>query len=144
MNKNIFRRPVVALFGLLLALCLSSTVSAQKPEQEYVLSPGDIVRITVFQNPELTTEARVSEGGTLTFPLLGSVRVGGQSISGAEATIAGRLREGGFVLKPHVNILPIEMRGNQVVVLGEVDRPGRYPLEIFNQRLADMVATAGG
>lgn len=142
MSASIFFRPSMALFSMLFAACLSSVAFAEGPE--YVLSPGDVVRITVFQNPDLTTEARVSEGGMLTFPLLGSVRLGGQSVSAAEATIATRLSEGGFVRKPHVNILPMEMRGNQVVVLGQVERPGRYPLETFNQHLADMVAAAGG
>lgn len=141
MKKNVFIRRWALLFSLWF-MCLASVASAEKAE--YVLSPGDVVRITVFQNPDLTTEARVSEAGTMTFPLLGSVRVGGLSLSAAEATIARQLREGGFVLKPNVNILPVEMRGNQVVVLGQVDRPGRYPLETFNQRLADMVAAAGG
>lgn len=142
MNRKHFFRPFMALWSLLLATCLWSAAWAEGPE--YVLGPGDVVRITVFQNPDLTTEARVSEAGTLTFPLIGSVRVGGQSVSAAEKTIATRLREGGFVLKPHVNMLPIQMRGNQVVVLGQVERPGRYPLETADQRLADLVAAAGG
>jgi polysaccharide biosynthesis/export protein len=142
MNAKLICRPAMALCALFLAATLWSAAWARSPE--YVLSPGDVVRITVFQNPDLTTEARVSETGTLTFPLVGSVTVGGQSVSAAEASIAARLREGGFVLKPHVNILPLQMRGNQVVVLGQVERPGRYPLETFNQRLADMVAAAGG
>lgn len=113
-------------------------------EREYVLGPGDIVRITVFQNPDLTTESRVSENGTLTFPLIGSVSVGGQSTVAAEATIAARLREGGFVLQPQVNVLPMQIRGNQVAVLGQVNRPGRFPLETANLRLTDILATAGG
>jgi polysaccharide export outer membrane protein len=113
-------------------------------EREYVLGPGDIVRVTVFQNPDLTTEARVSEKGMLSFPLLGSVSVGGKSTSAAEAEIAARLRDGGFVRQPQVNVLPLQMRGNQVSVLGQVNRPGRFPLETANMRLTDMLASAGG
>ncbi|MDR2925017.1 MAG: polysaccharide export protein EpsE [Azoarcus sp.] len=113
-------------------------------EREYVLGPGDIVRVTVFQNPDLTTEARVSEKGLLTFPLLGSVSVGGKSTSAAEAEIAAKLRDGGFVRQPQVNVLPVQIRGNQVSVLGQVNRPGRFPLETANLRLTDMVAAAGG
>ncbi|AWI75277.1 polysaccharide export protein EpsE [Parazoarcus communis] len=113
-------------------------------EREYVLGPGDIVRITVFQNPDLTTETRVSENGTLTFPLIGSIVVGGQSTTKAENTIATRLREGGFVLMPQVNVLPMQIRGNQVAVLGQVNRPGRFPMETANLRLTDMLAIAGG
>ena len=50
---------------------------------------------------------RVSENGTVTFPLIGSVELGGQTIAKAEQTVASKLREGGFALKPQVNILPL-------------------------------------
>jgi polysaccharide export outer membrane protein len=121
-----------------------SGVAQAADEREYVLGPGDIIRITVFQNPDLTTEARVSEKGMLTFPLLGAVSVGGKSTAAAETEIATRLRDGGFVRQPQVNVLPIQIRGNQVSVLGQVNRPGRFPLETANLRLTDMIATAGG
>ncbi|MDR1228163.1 MAG: polysaccharide export protein EpsE [Azoarcus sp.] len=127
------------------ALVFGLAVSAQAAdEREYVLGPGDIVRITVFQNPDLTTEVRVSEKGVLTFPLIGAVSVGGMTTSAAETEIATRLREGGFVRQPQVNVLPMQIRGNQVSVLGQVNRPGRFPLETANLRLTDMIATAGG
>ncbi|SIQ41532.1 polysaccharide export outer membrane protein [Aromatoleum tolulyticum] len=112
--------------------------------REYVLGSGDIVRISVFQNPDLTTEGRVSETGALTFPLIGSVPLGGRTVSAAEALIAERLREGGFVLQPQVTVLPVQIRGNQVAVLGHVNKPGRYPLDTFNVRVTDMLANAGG
>ena len=132
-------------FGTLVALALLvMTTAAVAQDAEYALGAGDIVRITVFQNPDLTTETRVSENGSVTFPLIGNVDLGGQTIAKAEQTIAGKLRDGGFVLKPQVNILPLQIKGNQIAVLGQVNRPGRYPLETFNTRLSDMLATAGG
>lgn len=136
-SLRFFFTAAIVLFGLLPDVHAAG-------EREYVLGPGDIVRITVFQNPDLTTESRVSENGTLTFPLIGSVPVGGQSTVAAESTIAARLREGGFVLQPQVNVLPLQIRGNQVAVLGQVNRPGRFPLETANLRLTDILATAGG
>ena len=45
---------------------------------DYPLGPGDVLRIQVFQNPDLTTETRVSENGAITFPLIGAVEVGGR------------------------------------------------------------------
>jgi polysaccharide export outer membrane protein len=140
MNLHPFR---LLLAAAVLVAGLTGTAFAVD-EREYVLGAGDVVRITVFQNPELTTETRVSENGALTFPLIGSIPVGGQSTTAAEKTIAARLREGGFVLQPQVNVLPIEMRSNQVAVLGQVNRPGRYPMETANLRLTDLLATAGG
>lgn len=128
--------------GLLLLLCCSGVAFAA--ETEYVLGSGDIIRVSVFQNPDLTIEARVSENGTITYPLLGSVSVGGSSPSEAEQKIAALLREGGFVQQPQVSILPLQVRGNQVAVLGQVNRPGRFPLETANNRVSDVLALAGG
>ena len=126
-----------------LGMALSLATGAHAGE-EYRLGSGDVIRITVFQNPDLTTEARVSESGEVSFPLVGTVKMGGKSVAAAEQAVANGLREGGFVLQPQVNILPLEIRGNQVSVLGQVNRPGRYPLETFNMRVADMLAVAGG
>ncbi|ATE62626.1 polysaccharide export protein EpsE [Thauera sinica] len=147
MIQRLFRRaarlPAAFLAALIAVLGFAGAAHAAD-EREYVLGEGDIVRITVFQNPDLTTETRVSESGTLTFPLIGSVSVGGQTTGAAEKTIATRLREGGFVLQPQVNVVPLQIRGNQVAVLGQVNRPGRFPLETANLRLTDMLAIAGG
>jgi polysaccharide export outer membrane protein len=134
------------LFALILFfLGLSGFVQAQAADvREYVLGSGDIIRVTVFQNPDLTTETRVSENGSITFPLLDSVPVGGLSTAAAGNLIGERLRAGGFVRQPQVNVLPIQIRGNQVSILGQVNRPGRFPLETANLRLTDMLATAGG
>lgn len=111
---------------------------------EYRLESGDIIRITVFQNPELATETRVAESGGIAFPLIGTVPVGGLSLPAAERKIEGLLRGGGYVLQPQVSILPVQTRGNQVAVLGQVNRPGRYPLETDHGRVSDLLAVAGG
>ena len=131
------------ILGAVLLLASATLTQAQTPS-EYQLGPGDIVKITVFQNPDLTTEARVSEANVITFPLIGSVQVGGVSVQAAEKLIAKALKDGGFVQQAQVNVLPMQIRGNQVAVLGQVNRPGRFPLETFNTRLSDMLAMAGG
>ncbi|MFA9441857.1 polysaccharide export protein EpsE [Uliginosibacterium sp. sgz301328] len=112
--------------------------------RDYVLGAGDIVRVTVFQNPDLTTETRVSEAGAITFPLIGNVQVGGLSLADAEKKIATLLRDGNYVKQPQVTLLVTQNQGNQVAVLGQVNKPGRYPLETTGVRLTDMIATAGG
>jgi polysaccharide export outer membrane protein len=103
-----------------------------------------MIRILVFQHPDLTLETRVSEGGTISYPLIGSVRIGGMTIGSGEQTIARALRDGGFIRQPRVNILLLQSRGNQVSVLGQVGKPGRYPLETSNTKLSEMLAIAGG
>jgi polysaccharide export outer membrane protein len=112
--------------------------------EEYLLGPGDSIRIQVFQSPDLTLETRVSESGSITYPLIGTVQVGGMAISKAEALIARRLEEGGFVIKPQVSLLVLQIRGNEVSALGYFNRPGRFPLETTQTRLSDVMAQAGG
>lgn len=111
---------------------------------EYRLAAGDAIKVQVYQNPDLTLEARVSEAGTISYPLVGSVAVGGMSISNAEKKIAQALQKGGILKQPQVNIVLLQVRGNQVSVLGEVQRPGRFPLETTTVRVSDMLALAGG
>ncbi len=112
--------------------------------QEYLLGPGDSIRVQVFQNPDLTLETRVSESGSITYPLIGTVRLGGMAISKAEALIARLLDDGGFVIKPQVSVLVLQIRGNEVSALGHFNRPGRFPLETTQMRLSDVMAQAGG
>jgi polysaccharide export outer membrane protein len=131
------------VFSLLLILLLGQQAQAQALP-DYPLGAGDSIRIQVFQNPDLTVETRVSENGAITYPLIGSVKLGGISITEAEKTIANALQKGGFIQKPQVNIVLVQIRGNQVAVLGQVNRPGRFPLETANTRLSDMLAMAGG
>lgn len=144
---KLFLQVVVAFAALMCGLAWVSQVQAQpRPAtaNEYRLGPGDVVRVTVYQNPDLAVETRISEAGTVSYPLLGSVRLGGNTVGQAEKLIADGLRSGNFVKQPQVNILVLQVRGNQVSVLGQVNRPGRYPIEVADMRLADMLAVAGG
>lgn len=111
---------------------------------EYRLGPGDSIRVQVFQNPDLTVEARVSENGTISYPLVGNLALGGLALGEAERRIASALREGRFLRAPQVNINLLQVRGSQVAVLGQVARPGRFTLDTANVRASEMIAAAGG
>jgi len=128
----------------MVAVALGFCAHAQSTQPEYQIGSGDNIRILVFQNPDLTVETRVTENGTITYPLIGSVKIGGMTIPNAEQTIAKALSDGGFIQKPQVNIILLQNRGNQVSVLGAVNRAGRFPLETFNTRVSEMIAIAGG
>jgi polysaccharide biosynthesis/export protein len=131
------------LIALLLALAPWSAVLAEAGS-DYSLAAGDSIRIQVFQSPDLSLDARLSETGTISFPLIGTVRLGGLSVTAAEKSIAAALKDGGFMQNPQVTVLLTQVRGRQVSVLGQVGRPGRFPLESTTTRLSDMLATAGG
>lgn len=138
--------PAVRRLCLLLLAGLLGTFGAhaQVGPVDYPLAAGDAVRVQVFQNPDLTLETRISESGTISFPLIGTIRLGGLAVGAAEKKIAGALKSGGFLQNPQVTLLLTQVRGSQVSVLGQVGRPGRFPLETATTRLSDMLANAGG
>ncbi|HEX6708123.1 MAG TPA: polysaccharide export protein EpsE [Albitalea sp.] len=127
------------------AASVQSTPSApvQKPDQ-YILGAGDVIRVNVFQNPDLTLETRISEEGKISYPLVGTVPVGGLTVQAAEQRIAKALKDGKFVLNPQVNILLMQVRSAQVSILGQVNKPGRYPIDQVGSKVSEMIAAAGG
>jgi polysaccharide export outer membrane protein len=124
--------------ALLLALNVGSAMAA-----DLLLGPGDVIKASVYGNPDMGIETRVSESGSITFPLVGEVKVGGLSVAAAEKKIAGMLESGNFLRKAQVNIIVSQMQSQQVSVLGQVNRPGRYPLE-GKRSMLDLLAVAGG
>ncbi len=135
----------VVLRSLLLLAAATQLATAQvAPRSEPTLGVGDVVKIAVFQNPDLSVDARVSELGQINFPLIGNVSVGGLTVSAAERRIETLLRDGGFVLKPQVSIQTVQIRSSQVSILGQVTRPGRFPIEVVGSKVSEMIATSGG
>jgi polysaccharide biosynthesis/export protein len=149
-NLPVGAAPAPAVTGAVATPVLNSSpagtgsATPSSVSQDYRLGPGDSIQIQVYQSPDLSVEARVSEGGVISYPLVGNLQVGGLTISEAEKKIADALRTGGFIKTPQVSIAIRQVRGNQVAVLGQVSKPGRYPLETFNTRASDLLAAAGG
>jgi polysaccharide export outer membrane protein len=127
-----------------LVLALLPAAHAQDAQTEYRLGAGDSIRVSVFQNPNLTLETRVAEDATISYPMIGRVRIGGMTLSRAEQLIAKALDDGNFIKEPQVSILLLQIRSTQVSVLGLVNRAGRYPLETSPTRVSEMLAIAGG
>jgi polysaccharide export outer membrane protein len=150
------RAPVPVVSTALLVLALASSClalpgtgyaqsSAPTAERvDYTLGAGDAIRVQVFQNPDLSMETRLSENGIITYPLIGAVKLGGLSVAAAEAKMSGALTSGGFLKNPQVTITLVQVRNNQISVLGQVAKPGRFPLENASTRVTDMLANAGG
>ena len=131
------RHVVLALF----LWTLAAPALAQSGDK---LGVGDAVRVTVFQQPDLTLDSRIGENGAISMPLVGQVKIAGLSTTAAGAQIADALKRGKFLNNPQVNVALTTLRSRQVSVLGMVARPGRYPLDETSSQLADVIAAAGG
>jgi polysaccharide export outer membrane protein len=141
-SSRVRRWPALAAFLFLCAMGLGAAPAMAEPE--YLLAPGDILKISVFKNPDLSLDVRVSESGSIGYPLIGSVPVKGLTLPAAETKIAQMLRDGGFVVNPQVNILLTLGFGNLVSVIGEVNKSGRYSVDSAGGHVSGMLAAAGG
>ncbi|WP_297813141.1 SLBB domain-containing protein [uncultured Methylophaga sp.] len=122
-----------------LLLSMSTWLSAA----DNPLGAGDMLRITVYDNPDLTTETRVTSDDNINFPLIGVVNISGKSVPQVEKLIATQLESQGFLRKPQVNIVVTEFLSQQVSILGNVTAPKRIPLH-SDMSLTDVLAMAGG
>lgn len=110
--------------------------------QDYIVGEGDVLKITVFNNDDLTTVARVSGDGTIKFPLIGQIEVGGLTISQISDKISTLLADG-FVVNPQVNIFVQEFRSKKAFIMGEVSKPGYHVLS-GNTTFLELLSIAGG
>jgi polysaccharide export outer membrane protein len=123
------------------ALDLGPAVSG--PRAGLRLGEGDLIRMTMFNFPEMETTAYVDAEGRVRLPLIGAVQIGGLSPGEAEQWVSDAYRNARFFRDPQVNILLQQYRSAMVTVLGHVNRPGRYPLETA-LTVHDAVALAEG
>src|SRR5579863_5547206 len=107
------------------------------------LQAGDLIDVAVYNVPELTTKARISTKGEIYLPLIDYINVAGMTAEEAEALIQKRLSDGGFVKNPHVTLFVDQYASQGASILGEVVRPGVYPVP-GQQRLFDVISAAGG
>ena len=108
---------------LLLLLTALQALPTRTDPALYVVGPNDVLQITVFNQPQLSGKFAVEADGTLTFPLVGRVSVGGKDIRSAENEVKGRLAAG-FLKDPQVTIAVEHYRSQQIIMMGEVRQPG--------------------
>ena len=107
------------------------------------LGVGDLIEISVFGVPDLSTKARISGSGDVYLPLIDYVHLASLTTDEAQELIQKRLEDGGFVRGPHVSIFVNESASQAITLVGEVARPGAYPA-IGERRLFDLISAAGG
>jgi polysaccharide biosynthesis/export protein len=121
----------------------SSIGMSPAKEPQVRVGPGDLLEIHVFQEPDMTQTVRVNGFGDASVSLIGRVHVGELTPDEARDVIAQLLVTGHFLVNPQVSVLIQEYGTQGVSVLGEVQKPGVYPI-LGNRTLLDVISQAGG
>ena len=145
-------RNLAALVAALLLAPLAGCASSSLPElsvgeanrqvgEGYAVTTGDRLKVTVFDEPNLTGEYVIGASGELALPLIEPIPASGQPPNRIAEAIGARLKAGGYILNPRVAVEIMKFR--PIYVLGEVGRPGEYP---YDGKLTYLqaVAKAGG
>lgn len=120
---------------------VSDAKTAEVVPTTYKIGVGDVLHITVWEEPQLTETAVVRPDGKVSMPLVTEVDVAGLTPEAAQQTLTERLLK--FVHKPRVTVTVQEIHSRMVYITGEVQRPGAYPLvDVMN--VVQLVARAGG
>ena len=113
------------------------------PDDSYRLSAKDVVRVSVFHEDDLNTTTRVGKDGTISFPLIGTAKIGGKTVREATQVIETLLRE--YLVKPEVSVTIVEYAKRHFTILGQVGRPGTYDMpDDATLNLLEAVGLAGG
>ncbi|MGH8386255.1 MAG: polysaccharide biosynthesis/export family protein [Pseudomonas sp.] len=127
--------------GLLLALGLLPNAHAADPGNQYKLAAGDVLRIIVFGEPELSMKKiRLSDAGTFSYPFLGEISAKGLTPGQVEKIIVDGLKQG-YLIDPKVSLSQIEYRS--FYINGEIHKPGSYPF-VPGLTLEKAIALGGG
>jgi polysaccharide biosynthesis/export protein len=143
MNRNFMKTIFIFLWLPVFLLTLSASAVGTEGANDILIGPGDDLKISVYGNPDLDTETKVSKSGNITFPLVGEVNINGLTLFEAGRKIASQLKSDGFLRNPQVHILAVSLQNQQASVLGHIKNQGRYPVE-GNRTLTDLIAMAGG
>ena len=133
----------IAVLGSACAGPLAPPVEFQsKPtESIYVIGPGDLIRVSVWKNPELSADVPVRPDGNISVALLDDVQADGLTTEELKQVITTELNE--FITNPDVTVVVLQTNSKRVFVLGEVQRPGPI-LMAAELRVLDVISIAGG
>jgi polysaccharide biosynthesis/export protein len=145
--KEFTMKSVIVLLALvLIAPCTraqTAGVNNQPAQVPVLITPGDLLTISVYDSPDLSQDVRVESGGEVTLNLLGSVRLAGMTAQQASKWIASEYRERKYFNAAEVSILIKENASQGVSVTGEVSHPGVYPM-LATRSILDVISLAGG
>ena len=116
--------------------------SAENPRERLQIGTGDLLEISVYGS-DFQKLVRVASKGDIALPLIGSVEVGGLTTKQAESKLRKLLVDGGYFNDPEVSVFTKEYATQGISILGEVQKPGVYPV-LGSRRLLDAISLAGG
>jgi polysaccharide export outer membrane protein len=131
----------VRLAVALIALIASGHFVSAQSTSDYVIGPQDVVTIQVFDQADLGGKYSVEADGTFSFPLIGRVKAGGQTLRGLEQDLKSKLADGYF-RNPQITVAIEQYRSQRIFVMGEVRQPGPVPLT-GGMTLIEALARAG-
>lgn len=108
----------------------------------YSLGPGDQIEVTVYGFNDLTTTTEVSPDGTIHLPLVGETSVAGRDLGMVRTHLSGAFSK--YIRNPKVDVEVKNAQANRVSVIGEVSKPGMYPLRRNGQLITELISEAGG
>ena len=127
--------------GYILVWCILLGSVQLSLAQDYVVGDGDVLRITVYDQPELSTIARIDGAGMIIFPLIGQVKVAGLTVSQVSQKLAQLLSDG-YLVSPQVTVFVEDFRSQKATIMGQVNRPGLYELKGYTTFL-ELLSKAG-
>jgi len=123
---------------------MTSNSSAPANANDHLLMPGDLIAVTVFQEPDLYSTLRLARDGSVVFPLIGRVSIGGMTPQAAQKLIRDLLDKD-YLVNPQVSLLVTEYAERSFTVLGEVQKPGRYDMpDRASVSLLEAIGMSGG
>lgn len=126
----------------LMALAIAvAPVTAAAQSADYVIGPQDVLQISVYDQPNLSAKYAVEADGTFSFPLIGRIKAGGLTVREFEGELRKQLADG-FFKDPQVTVAVAEYHSQRIFVVGEVAKPGTYPL-VGGMTLIEALARAG-
>lgn len=109
---------------------------------DYVIGPQDVLTITSYDQADLSSKFTVEADGTFTYPYIGRVRAGGQTLRTLEAQLKKQLIDDGYFKNPQITVAVETYKSQKIFIVGEVRQPGTYPLS-GRMNLVEVLARAG-
>jgi polysaccharide export outer membrane protein len=121
---------------------LVSLVAYAWAQENYRLGPEDEIEIRVWDHDDLTRKTRIAMNGSISFPFIGDIKAGGLTVGELQKEIEHRLGPN-YIIDPHVNVTVTDYKSQKFFVVGNVQKPGAYPLT-KNISIIEAISLAGG